>query len=88
MSDTIAIRIPEPLLKRVRQSARAMKKSRSEIIREALEDYFERGGVGVERDPYAALVSLMPFEGSGVSDLGAKSEFYLRKKFRARSRSH
>ena len=92
MSNTIAIRMPDPLLKQVRRSAKAMKKSRSEVIREALEDYFARAGVGVERDPYAALLSLMPFEGSGIPDLASKSQEYLRKKFQKksdeRSRSH
>lgn len=60
MINKIALRIPDPPLKRVRRSARAMKK---------------------KKDPYSVLVSLMPFEGSGVADLGSRSEFYLKKKF-------
>lgn len=88
MSNTIAIRIPDPLLKRIRKSAKAMNKSRSEVIREALEEYLQRIGLSAEPDPYAVLLSLMPFEGSDVVDLAAKSEFYLKKKFRERSRSH
>ncbi len=85
MSHTIAIRIPDPLFRRVRQSARANKKSRSDFIREALEDYLERLGSSSEKDPYSLLSSLMPFEGSGIKDLASKSKHYLKEKFRARS---
>lgn len=88
MSYTTAIRLPESLTKKVRQWAKAKKKSRSEIIREALADYFERAGLSPQADPYQALTSLMPFTGSGVSDLASQSETYLRQKFHARSRPH
>lgn len=88
MSHTIAIRIPDPLIKQVRQWARAKKKSRSELIREALHDYFEREALNSNQDPYSVLVSLMPFEGSGIPDLASQSKTYLRRKFHARSRSH
>jgi hypothetical protein len=87
MSQTIVIRIPDPLFRRVRQSAKARKTSRSALIREALEDYFERTGLAAERDPYSLLLSLMPFEGSGRTDLGSRSEEYLKERFRARSHS-
>lgn len=88
MSTTIAIRLSEPLIKRVRQWAKAKNKNRSEIIREALQDYFERTRLGVETDPYRALISLMPLQGSGIPDLAAKSKTTLRQKFHARSRPH
>lgn len=87
MSHTIAIRLPTPLFKRMRLSARALKKSRSDLIRKALEDYLERMGPAAEKDPYSVLLSLMPLEASGLSDLGSQSEFHLRKKFHARSHS-
>lgn len=88
MNYTTAIRLPDSLVKKVRQWARAKNKSRSEIIREALRDYFERAGSGAEADPYKALTSLMPFEGSGISDLASQGKTYLRQKFHARSRPH
>ena len=86
MSHTIAIRIPDPLFRQIRKSARTKKKSRSDFIRQALEDYLERMGTVAERDPYSLLSSLMPFEGGGRVDLASRSEEYLKEKFHARSR--
>lgn len=88
MSHTIVIRFPSDLFKKVQKTARVQKKNRSVIIREALEDFFSRTGPSAEKDPYQTLLSLMPLEGSGISDLASRSEEYLRKKFHARSRSH
>lgn len=88
MSNTIAIRVPDSLVKQIRQWTKAKKKSRSQVIREALHDYFEREALNANKDPYSVLVSLMPFEGSGIPDLAAQSKTYLRDKFHARSRSH
>ncbi len=88
MSNTIAIRLPNGLVKQIRQWAKIKKKNRSQVIREALHDYFEREALNANQDPYSALVSLMPFEGSGIPDLASQSKTYLRHKFHARSRSH
>ena len=88
MSYTLALRLPGPLFKQIRLSAKNKKKSRSEIIREALESYFQQNGVGGEKDAYQALMSLMPLEKSGVTDLAKNSKTCLRKKIHARAATH
>lgn len=86
MSHTVAIRLSDPLVKQVRQWAKLKKKTRSEIIREALLDYFERSSLNAQKDPYQTLVALMPFQEGGAANLASESETILRQKFHARSR--
>ena len=88
MSYTIALRLPDPLFKQVRQSAKNTKKNRSQVIREALENYFEQNGVAGEKDAYQSLMALMPLEKSGIADLSTKNKEYLRKKIHARSHNN
>lgn len=87
MSHTIALRLPEPLFKLVRQSAKATKKNRSEIIREALSAYFENSLFG-EKDAYQSLMALMPLEKNNQPNLAINSKEILRKKIHARANNN
>lgn len=70
----------------MKRVARVVGKTRSAIVRDALDQFFSRMAPSGEKDPYQILRSFFPLEHSGISDLGSRSEDHLRKKFRARSR--
>ena len=86
--DLTTIRLPEGLARSVDEIAKQRQVTRSVVVREALEQYCEQSRKGEQRSRTELLRSLVSYAGSGVSDLGSRSEEHLRKRFHAqRSRS-
>jgi metal-responsive CopG/Arc/MetJ family transcriptional regulator len=84
--DLTTVRLPENLARSVDEIAKQRQVSRSDVVREALEQYCERAIKAEPRSRVELLSSLIAYEGSGVGDLASRSEEYLRKRFNARRR--
>jgi metal-responsive CopG/Arc/MetJ family transcriptional regulator len=84
--DLTTVRLPENLARSVDEIAKQRQVSRSDVVREALEQYCERAGSAENFSRVELLKSLVQYEGSGVGDLASRSEEHLRKRFNARRR--
>jgi metal-responsive CopG/Arc/MetJ family transcriptional regulator len=60
--------------------------TRSELIREAVQQFVAAAQAGGPADRVALVRRLVDYEGSGRGDLAARSEDYLREMFGARRR--
>jgi metal-responsive CopG/Arc/MetJ family transcriptional regulator len=80
------IRLPEELARAVDQIAEQRQVTRSEIVRDALEQYCRKTE---RRSPkrLELLSALVTYPGSGVGDLARRSQAYLRKRFREKRRT-
>jgi metal-responsive CopG/Arc/MetJ family transcriptional regulator len=83
--ETKAIRLPNELARAVDQIAEERQMTRSDIIREAIVRYCEAHASGQHSDRVRLLDRLVTYPGSGIRDLGSKSEHHLRRMFRERS---
>lgn len=84
--DLTTVRLPESLTRSVDEIAKQRQVTRSDVVREALQQYCERQNTSEPRSRSELLRSLISYPGSGVGDLGARSEEHLRKRFNARRR--
>lgn len=82
--NTTSIRLGEALARTLDRLASRRGVARSTVVRRAIEDYLRRAG-GTRAERLGALVdALVDYPGSGVGDLGARGEDYLRRTFRGR----
>lgn len=84
--DLTTVRLPENLARSVDEIAKQRQVSRSDVVREALEQYCERASNTENLSRVELLRSLVSYDGSGVGDLATRSEEHLRKRFNARRR--
>ena len=82
------VRLPEELSRSVDEIARRRRVSRSAIVRDALEAYCRRAKEGGHGSRAELLRTLVSYPGSGVGDLGSRSEQHLRERFHAHRRRH
>jgi metal-responsive CopG/Arc/MetJ family transcriptional regulator len=80
------LRLPEELARAADRIAERRGVTRSEVIREALEEYCREREEHAKRGRAARVEELVRYAGSGVGDLGSRGEAYLRKRFRERRR--
>lgn len=77
MSTQISVRLEERLLRRLRAEARKRRVPRSDLIREALQLYFDAGtGSGADR-PIDRVRDLVGSLRGGPRDLGARHREHL-----------
>ena len=81
-----SIRIPESLAQAVDDIARQRHVTRSDVIRDALEQYCGQARKRRRLVRVEQLKELVTYPGSGIGDLASNSEEYLRRRFRARQR--
>lgn len=81
-----SIRLPEHLARELDAIAARRRTSRSEVVREAVAEYCAAHRGDADGDPVALLDRLVTYRGSGKSDLGTRSEQYLRELFGERRR--
>lgn len=82
--ETTSIRLPEPLARTLDRLASRRGVTRSAVVRQAIEDYLRRAGEKRVEGLGARVDALVDYSGSGVGDLGARGEEYLRRTFRGR----
>ena len=78
--------MPDHLLRELDEVAGRRRATRSDLIREAVEQYCAATRSGDEVDPVALVDRLVTYEGSGRGDLARRSEHYLREIFREHRR--
>ena len=84
-----SIRLPDHLVRELDEVAARRKATRSELVRDAVEQYCSTARLAKESDPVALVEQLVTYRGSGRGDLARRSEQYLREMFGARrQRSH
>ena len=81
-----SLRLPDHLARELDELAASRHSSRSEVIRDAIEQYCAGQRAGATPDRLTLLRRLVTYPGSGRGDLAARSEQHLRKLFRARRR--
>lgn len=84
--DLASIRLSENLVRSIDEIARQRHVTRSEVIREALEQYCVRSRKKQRLARVELLQQLVSYPGSGVGDLASRSEEHLRRRFRAQRR--
>jgi Arc/MetJ-type ribon-helix-helix transcriptional regulator len=81
-----SIRLPDHLTKELDAIASRRRTTRSDLIREAVARYCSATRAGGEDDAVELVERLVTYRGSGVGDLGRRSEPHLRGMFRERRR--
>jgi len=81
-----SIRLPDHLVRELDEVAGRRHTTRSELVREAVEQYCAATRAGTEMDPVALVNRLVTYRGSGRGDLARRSEHYLREIFGERRR--
>lgn len=81
-----SIRLPDHLVRELDEVAGRRRTTRSDLVREAVEQYCAAARSGDELDPVALVDRLVTYKGSGRGDLAGRSEHYLREMFRERQR--
>jgi metal-responsive CopG/Arc/MetJ family transcriptional regulator len=81
-----SLRLPDHLARELDELAATRRTTRSEVIREAIEEYCAAQRDRGAADRTALLRRLVTYRGSGRGDLAERSEHYLRELFRARRR--
>jgi metal-responsive CopG/Arc/MetJ family transcriptional regulator len=76
-----SIRLPEALARELDAIATRRRTPRSEVIREAIEQYCATARGASAGDRIALVRQLVTYRGSGRGDLAARSEEYLRERF-------
>jgi metal-responsive CopG/Arc/MetJ family transcriptional regulator len=82
----MSIRLPDHLVRELGDVAARRGTTRSDLVREAVEEYCAAARSGDELDLVALVERLVTYEGSGRGDLARCSEEYLREMFRERRR--
>jgi metal-responsive CopG/Arc/MetJ family transcriptional regulator len=81
-----SIRLPDHLVRELDEEAARRKTSRSDLVRDAVEQYCASSRGRDESDPVAMVERLVTYQGSGRGDLARRSELYLREIFSERRR--
>ncbi len=81
-----SIRLPDHLVRELDEVAARRKATRSDVVREAVEQYCAASRAGDEADPVVLVERLVTYRGSGRGDLARRSEQYLREMFDERRR--
>jgi Arc/MetJ-type ribon-helix-helix transcriptional regulator len=79
-----SIRLPDSLARSIDEIARQRHVTRSDVIREAVEQYCRRSDKRRRLVRVEFLEQLVTYPGSGTGDLAYRGEEYLRRRFRAR----
>ncbi len=79
MERQLTMRLPADLATKLEQSARRLRRKRSEVVREALEHYLESE---LEVRPTERVRDLLGSVASGRSDLGQRHREYLIRRLR------
>lgn len=81
-----SLRLPDHLTRELDEIATKRRTTRSDLIREAVERYCSAARDAGGTDLVELIEQLVTYPGSGVGDLGRRSEVHLREMFRDRRR--
>jgi Arc/MetJ-type ribon-helix-helix transcriptional regulator len=78
MDCRVTVRLPEPLAAKLDHAARRTQRKRSDLVRQALEEFLRDSGVDSSIRPADLVRDLLGAIESGVPDLGQRHREYLR----------
>lgn len=81
----LSVRLDKKTESLLEQTALTLKTSKAEVVKKSLSDYCARILTERRRRPYELIKDLLGKEGSGRSDLSARSEEILRQRFRRKT---
>jgi len=84
----LSIRLDEELDRMVRQTAKALGRTKSDVVKASLREYCARALRDREAAPYALAEDLLGQTGSGLGDLSTNGRKYLLEFLHARSGRH
>ena len=79
MESQLTLRLPAALAEKLERSARRLKRKRSDVVRQALEQFLE---AGPEVRPIDRVRDLLGSVETGVSDLGQRHREHLIRRLR------
>jgi metal-responsive CopG/Arc/MetJ family transcriptional regulator len=79
MQTQVTLRLPETLMTRLDRSATQLRRSKSDVIRMALEQYL---AVDADDQPFERMRDLIGGVATGIPDLGEKHREYLVRRLR------
>jgi predicted transcriptional regulator len=79
MESQLTLRLPAALAQKLERSARRLKRKRSDVVRQALEQFLE---AGPEVRPIDRVRDLLGSVETGVSDLGQRHREHLIRRLR------
>jgi predicted transcriptional regulator len=80
----LSVRLDDELERLVEETARALKRTRSEVVKLSLRDYCQRTLRARETNPYVLAADLLGRAGSGRGDLSVRGHDVLKAYFNAR----
>ena len=82
MQSQLTVRLPDDLEQEVSKYAKKLRLKRSDIVRMALESFFQESYVQEESVPYKKVSNLIGSITSGLSDLGSSHREHLLKRIK------
>jgi antitoxin component of RelBE/YafQ-DinJ toxin-antitoxin module len=81
----LTVRMPDKYTKKLKVLSKKMGLKRSDVVRLALQRFFDENGVGIDQSPFEKVKSMLGVAESGIKDLGQRHRHYLIQKMRRRS---
>lgn len=85
---TLSVRLDDELDRLVHQTAKALGRTKSEVVKASLRDYCQRMLRQREANPYSLAADLLGRVGSGRGDLSIRGREYLMELLHAKRRPH
>jgi antitoxin component of RelBE/YafQ-DinJ toxin-antitoxin module len=78
----LTVRMPDKYTKKLNVLSKKMGLKRSDVVRLALQRFFDENSVGIDQSPFEKVKSMLGVAESGIKDLGQRHRHYLIQKMR------
>ena len=81
----LTVRMPDEYTKKLNVLSKKMGLKRSDVVRLALQRFFDENSEGIDQSPFEKVKSMLGVAESGIKDLGQRHRHYLIQKMRGGS---
>ena len=78
----LTVRMPDEYTKKLNVLSKKMGLKRSDVVRLALQRFFDENSEGIDQSPFEKVKSMLGVAESGTKDLGQRHRHYLIQKMR------
>ncbi len=78
----LTVRMPDEYTKKLNVLSKKMGLKRSDVVRLALQRFFDENREGIDQSPFEKVKSMLGVAESGIKDLGQRHRHYLIQKMR------
>ncbi|MBM4305322.1 MAG: ribbon-helix-helix protein, CopG family [Deltaproteobacteria bacterium] len=78
----LTVRMPDEFTKKLNVLSKKMGLKRSDVVRLALQRFFDENREGIDQSPFEKVKSMLGVAESGIKDLGQRHRHYLIQKMR------